>query len=90
MKWIINLIGKWTGVSAIIKKVDGYKTIIGAVSLILSGLAQLTQEISILTDFASVLDFAKQLPGDAGWIALLAGIAAIGLGHKADKAKLPK
>lgn len=86
MKSIINLLGKWTGASAIIKLVDGYKTKIGAVSLILSGLAELTQKIAALTDFASIIAFVKVLPMDPGWIAVSAGIAAWGLARKMEKA----
>ena len=86
MKGIINLIGKWTGASAIIKLVDGYKTKIGAVSLILSGLAELTQKIAVLTDFASIIAFVKALPMDPGWMAVSAGIAAWGLARKMEKA----
>lgn len=86
MNAIINLIGKWTGVSAIIKMVDGYKTKIGAVSLILSGLAELTQKISALTDFASFISFVKTLPTDPGWVTVAAGIAAWGLARKMEKA----
>jgi len=86
MGTIINFIGKITGATKVWEVVDGYKTKIGAISLILSGLAELTQKISTLTDFASVLAFVKGLPLDAGWLALLAGIAALGIGHKLEKA----
>ena len=84
---IVNFIGKITGATKLWNMVDGYKTKIGAMSLILSGLAEMTLRISQLTDFASVLAFIKGLPMDAGWIALAAGIAALGLGHKIEKAE---
>jgi len=86
MKKIINIVGKITGATKLWDLVNGYKTTIGGVSLILSGLAELLQDIVSLTDFASVLAFVKGLPSDAGWIAILAGIAALGIGHKIEKA----
>jgi len=90
MSWIINLVAKVTGVKKLWDMVNGYKTKIGAVALILSGLAELLQKIVDLTDFASVLAFIKVLPNDPGWIALAAGIAALGIGHKLEKAKEPE
>jgi hypothetical protein len=90
MNGIINFVAKVTGAAKLWDAVNGYKTKIGAVSLILSGLAELTQKISALTDFASVIAFIKVLPMDAGWMALAAGIAALGIGHKMEKAEQPK
>lgn len=90
MKNIINLIGKWTGAAKAWQMLDGYKTKIGAVSLILSGLADVTLKLSQLTDFASLLKFVKMLPADQGWLAIAAGIAALGLGHKMEKATTPE
>jgi len=86
MSWIINVLGKITGVSKLVKLVDGYKTKIGAASLVLSGLAEITQRAVGLTDLASVLAFARALPMSAGWVAVSAGIAAWGLARKAEKA----
>jgi len=86
MNKLIAFVIKISGFGWIWDKLSGYKTKIGAISLILSGLAELTQKISTLTDFASVLVFVKGLPLDAGWLALLAGIAALGIGHKLEKA----
>jgi hypothetical protein len=85
MKAIINFIGKWTGASKILDLVNGFKTKIGAISLILSGLAELTQRITSLTDLASWLAFLKGLPLSPGWVAVSAGIAAWGLAHKMEK-----
>ena len=90
MKTIINLLAKYSGLSFVSKALDGYKTKIGAVSLILSGLAELTQRITTLTDFASVLAFIKTLPTDSGWLAISAGIVAWGLAKKAEKASAAK
>lgn len=90
MNAIINFVGKITGATKLWDLVNGYKTKIGAISLILSGLAEITQKIVGLTDLASVLNFIKALPVDAGWLALMAGIAALGLGHKIDKSEQPK
>lgn len=85
MKKIINLVGKWTGANAIWEKVDGYKTKIGALALMLSAAADLLTRLAALPDFAALLKFAKALPADQSWLALVAGIAALGLGHKMEK-----
>jgi hypothetical protein len=85
MKWLINLVAKWTGASAIWAKVDGYKTKIGATALILSGLAGLLTSISGLSDMASVLAFVKSVPTDASWLILLNGLGILGIGHKIEK-----
>ncbi len=87
MNKIINFLGKISGASKLWDAVNGYKTKLGAIALILSGLAELAQKVASLTDFASILAFIKALPMDAGWIALAAGIAALGLGHKMEKAE---
>lgn len=86
MNKIIAFALRITGFGWIAEKVDGYKTRIGAVSLMLSGLAELTQKITSLTDLASIVAFAKALPLSPGWVALSAGIAAWGLARKAEKA----
>lgn len=83
---IINFLGKITGISKVMDMLNGYKSKIGAISLMLSGAAELTQRIVGLTDMASILAFLKGLPTSNGWLAIAAGIAAWGLAHKAEKA----
>lgn len=90
MNWMINFIAKITGAKKLWDSVSGYKTKIGSVALILSGLAEILQQIVALTDFASVLAFAKAMPTDPSWLAVAAGIAALGIGHKLEKQEKPK
>ena len=89
MNKIINLVGKWTGAGVLWERVNGYKTKIGAVALMLSAAADLLTRLAAIPDFAALLKFVKVLPADQSWIALLAGIAALGLGHKMEKANTP-
>ena len=90
MNKIINLVAKWTGANAVWERVNGYKTKIGALALMLSAAADLLTRLAAIPDFAALLKFAKALPADQSWIALLAGIAALGLGHKMEKNSQPK
>lgn len=86
MKWIIDLIGKWTGITAIWSKVDGYKTKISGVALFLSGLSIiLTQIVALPHDLGSVIAFVQSLPTNSAWITMLSGLGILGIGHKIEK-----
>ena len=87
MNKIIALAIRVSGFGWVFDKINGYKTKIGAVSLMLSGLAELTQRIVNLTDMASWLAFVRALPTSDGWLAVAAGFAAWGLAHKIEKAE---
>ena len=86
MNKIINFIGKITGANKAWDVLNGYKTKIGAISLILSGASELLYRVSQIADFAGLLKLLKALPADQSWVAIMAGIAALGLGHKMEKA----
>ena len=87
MNWLINIIGKWSGINAIWEKVDGYKTKISGVALLLSGIAALLlQVVALPHDLAAILAFIKALPTDSAWLTMLSGLGVLGLGHKAEKA----
>lgn len=86
MNAMIALFAKLSGFGWIAKKLDGYKTKIGAISLMLSGLAEITQKIVGLSDLASIISFLRTVPMEPGWIALSAGFAAWGMAKKMEKA----
>ena len=90
MNKIINLVAKWTGAGKAYEALNGYKTKIGAIALMLSGLSDLLLRLSTLADFAALMKFVKALPADQSWLAVVAGIAALGLGHKMEKNSEPK
>ena len=90
MKWIINLIGKWTGVSKLIAAIDGYKSKAAGLVGFLTGLAGVISEAIKITDLAGALAFIKGLPADANWLAMLAGLAILGIAGKIEKAAQPK
>lgn len=85
MKWIINLIAKFSGANAIWEKINGYKTYIGATAAILSGLAGILTGVVGLTDFASVIAFVKALATNPSWLTLLAGWTVMAKKHSEDK-----
>lgn len=86
MNWIINMIGKWTGITAVWAKMDGYKTKVSGIALILSGLSiLLTQIIGLPHDMASVLGYIQAIPNNSAWITLLSGLGVLGIGHKIEK-----
>lgn len=88
MSWIINIIGKWTGVTAVWAKVDGYKTKISGVALFLSGLSiLLTQIIGLPHDISSVLAYIQVIPNNSAWLTMLSGLGVLGIGHKIEKVK---
>lgn len=87
MKFIINLLGKWTGFNSIWGALDGYKTKLSGVALVLSGLSILiTQVIALPHDLVSIINFVQALGGNSAWLTLLSGLAVLGIGHKAEKA----
>jgi hypothetical protein len=87
MKWIINLVGKYSGLSMVWDKMNGYKTKIGGVALVLSGLAGILAQLAAMSfDTASVLAFVKGISTDPSFLVLLNGLAVLGIGHKIEKA----
>lgn len=90
MKWIINLIAKFSGASALWEKINGYKTYIGAVAAILTGVAGLLTGITALTDFASVLAFVQALSTNPSWLTILAGWTVMAKKHSEDKKEAKK
>ena len=90
MNWLINLIGKWSGVGKVWDALDGWKTKLAAGASILSGISGLILKALPLIDkhdLAAVLEFAKSVPQDQSWLLIVGGFAALGLGHKIEKAK---
>ena len=88
MNWLINMAGKWSGLSFIWAKIDGFKTYLAASVSILSGCAGLLQEFLAVEgkhDFSAMLAFCKDIPQDNCWLMILAGCAAIGIKHGQDK-----
>ena len=85
MKWLINIIGKLTGANAIWKKMDGYKTKVSGVIMMLTGLASLLTGAIACTDVASVWVFIQALPANAGWLSFIGGLGILGIGHKSEK-----
>lgn len=87
-----NLLLKLSGLGWLWDAVDGYKTYVAAALGILSGLAGVGQEL--LTplsahDAGAALAVLRHLPQDPAWLALVGGLATLGVGHKLDKATTP-
>ena len=90
---IVNLMAKFAGVGKILQKLSGGKTYVAGSASILSGLAGLLAEIAALLekqDASAWIEFGKRLPADPNWIAILAGLAAVGLRHAIQKQEPPK
>lgn len=73
--WLIGKILAWAG-----KKLDGYKTKIGGVGLILVGVTGIIGQI-FPDQGLPVMDL------ETAFGAIAAGLAALGIGHKVEKAK---
>ena len=83
---IIKLIGKFSGFNKIWSAADGYKTKISGVALFLSGLSiLLTQVVGLPQDLSAFVDFAKNLPNNNAWLTLISGLGILGIGHKIEK-----
>lgn len=90
MNFIINMLAKLGGVSRLWGFLDGYKTKIGGTATFLSGLAALVAQLVPLIegkDAAALLAFIKGLPADNAWLAMMAGLGIMGIGHKVEKAE---
>ena len=85
MSFIVNLIAKISGLSAILGRVDGFKTYIAGSALFLSGLVQLLNEILLLKDAAGWVAFAQHLSSDQAVIIMAQGLTALGLRHALAK-----
>ena len=66
---------------------DGWKTYIGGVGLMLSGAGLVLADAVKIETGADAIAFATALPTHPGVITFLAGWTAVGLGHKVEKAK---
>lgn len=96
---MIDLAIKWSGLGWIIEAIDGYKTYIGAVSQILTGVAgSCVAIVNLLGEFqathgaSSMMDFAKTLSHDPNaaalaiaWATISHGFTAIGQRHAQEK-----
>lgn len=85
MNMVIGWLVKLSGFGWVWNKIDGSKTYLGGGALLLSGAAQVLQSIISVKDLPGFIEFLKHLPQDQGILAVAAGLAAIGLGHKANK-----
>ena len=68
-------------------KLDGIKTYLGGVGLMLSGASMIIAEAVTIDNGGDAIAFATALPTHPGVIIFLAGWTAVGLGHKVEKAK---
>ncbi|MDD2319158.1 MAG: hypothetical protein PHO83_03810 [Geobacteraceae bacterium] len=73
--WLLNKVLGWIG-----KKLDGYKTKIGGVGLILIGAAGMIGRV--FPDQG-----LPEMDVDSAVASIAAGVAALGLGHKAEKTR---
>ena len=88
---IVNLVAKLSGLGFVFDKINGYKTYIGAVISILSGIVQLLEKVLALQGASDWLAFAKGLPQDPGLALVSVGLIGLGIRHKLDKgAALPQ
>lgn len=99
METLINIASSWFGLKPLWSKIDGYKTYIAGVSLMLGGLATMFTGISGLLaeflplhDFGAVYGWIKAMGHDtnagiflAGYASFHEGLKAIGLRHAIDK-----
>lgn len=88
MGTVLNFLAKVSGLGWVWEKLDGYKTYVGGASGVFLGAAGLLQEIVTLVDhknYAEVLAWARALPHDQSILAILAGLAALGLRHSNQK-----
>jgi len=102
--FIVNIIGKYTGVNAILSKVNGAKTYIGGIgkiltgsSAVLSGAACVLEKIGGISSASEVMKLIKGISHDPCSVAVLAGIAvvssgltSIGIRHAISKNVSPK
>lgn len=89
MNTIINLALKFSGLSWIWEKVDGYKTKGAAIVGILTGLLGVIQELAPAIsahDAGAVFAVLRALPHDPSWLTLVGGFLGLGIGHKLEKA----
>lgn len=86
--WIINLVaGRFA--APIWNALDGKKTYLAAALGIVTSLAGLGAEIAPAAaahNTAALLAIIQGLPSDPSWLALIASLGLLGLGHKAVKA----
>ena len=68
-------------------KLDGIKTYLGGVGLMLSGAGLLIADAVKIETGADAVAFVSAIPTHPGTITFLGGWTAVGLGHKAEKAK---
>lgn len=88
MNWIINLVSKITGIDSMAKKMDGFNTKGASVAGILTGVAGLIMQfVGMPHDVVNLINFAKGLPTDPAWLAVVAGWIGLGLGRKMEKAE---
>jgi hypothetical protein len=87
MKFLINLVSKFTGIDAITKKLDGSNTKLAGVAAVLTGVAGIiVQWVGMPHDIASIMAFVQGIPTNPSWLTLVGGWAALGLGRKLEKA----
>jgi hypothetical protein len=78
---------KWSGAKWIWDKASGLKTYSAGASAILLGMSKWLEAFSASDGATGFIELIKTAPDNPGTALILAGWAAIGLAHKADKAK---
>ncbi len=88
MNTLINLAVKFTGLGWVWDKTDGAKTYIAATVGILTGLAGLISELAAPVaahNAGAIFAVLRALPHDPSWLALVAALGTLGIGHKLEK-----
>ncbi len=92
MNTLINWAVKLSGLGWVWEKTDGAKTYIAATVGILTGLAGLITEFAApiaAHNAGAIVALLKTLPTDPSWLALIAALGTLGIGHKLEKQNAP-
>jgi len=85
MKTLINIAVKFSGLSWVVEKVNGYKTYLGGSALILIGVAQILQQVMVCKTPADYFALIQTITSNPAYAEIAAGIAAMGIKHSQAK-----
>ena len=89
MGHIVNLLARFTGVGAVLTKLNGAKSYISGAVLFLAGLIALLNEILAINDANGLLVLAKGFLSDPAIRQMAEGLGILGLRHAIAKKDAP-